>query len=73
MRIVDVEELQGLLAEYQKDSDKLIDQIHEMMWHQRGSLSREEAWALTFHERKRILKQIEERVKLVETTRLPLL
>jgi hypothetical protein len=72
LRIVDVEELQGLLAEYQKDSKKLISQIHEILWHMR-SISREEAWSLSFDERKDILKQIEERVKLVETTKLPIL
>lgn len=50
-----------------------MEQIHSIMWNMRGSLSRDEAWSLSPDERKSILRQIEERVKLVEKTNLPLL
>jgi hypothetical protein len=39
----------------------------------RGSLSREEAWTLSHSERLDIQKFIEERLKIVEKTRLPLI
>ena len=73
MRITDLAELQGLINSYKAESDELIDQVHSIMWHMRGSLTREEAWVLSHNERRRILKQIEERVKMVEKTGLPIL
>lgn len=44
-----------------------------LMWHMRGSLTREEAWTLSSDERKDIMAFIEERIKVVEKTGLPLL
>jgi hypothetical protein len=43
------------------------------MWYMRGSLTREEAWTLSATERKEIMKLVDERIKLVEKTGLPLL
>jgi hypothetical protein len=43
------------------------------MWHMRGSLSRDEAWTLSPQERIDIQKFIEERLKIVEKTRLALI
>jgi hypothetical protein len=43
------------------------------MWYMRGSLTREEAWTLSVEERKEIMKLVDERIKLVEKTGLPLL
>lgn len=39
----------------------------------RGSLSREEAWTLSPDERRDIMKFIDERMKLVEKTKMPLI
>lgn len=50
-----------------------MDQIHSLMWHMRGGLTREEAWRLSPDERKSMLKQIEERIKQVEKTGLAVL
>jgi uncharacterized coiled-coil DUF342 family protein len=56
-----------------KERDELTDQIHELMWHYRGSLSRDEAWTVCVEERKRMIKAIEKRIKTVEQSGLPLL
>lgn len=61
--------INGLLKEA-KDLRKLV---HNIMWHMRGSVSREEAWHLSSMERQDILELIDERVKAVEKTGLPLL
>ncbi len=50
-----------------------MDHVHSIMWHMRGSISREEAWCLSPDERKNIIHQIEERVKQVEKTGLPVI
>ena len=47
-----------------------MDHVHSIMWHMRGSISREEAWHLSPDERKNLLKQIEDRIKQVEKTGL---
>jgi len=47
--------------------------IHDIMWHMRGSISREEAWMLSPAERRDIQKLIKQRLEIVEKTHLPLL
>lgn len=64
MKIVD-----GLKREQKEIREHLIN----LMWHMRGSLSRNEAWVLSPQERTDILKYIEDRIKIVEKTKLPLL
>jgi uncharacterized protein YbcI len=73
LSITDIRELQGLVSSLRKETDELIEHVHSIMWNMRGSLSREEAWSLSHKERKSLLKQIDERVKLVEKTGLALL
>ena len=58
------------MAKEGKDLRKLI---HNIMWHMRGSISREEAWHLSSQERQDFLELIEERVKAVEKTGLAIL
>jgi hypothetical protein len=58
------------MAEEQAQIRKLITAI---MWHMRGSLSRDEAWTLSPDERADILKSIENRKELTEKTGLPLM
>jgi hypothetical protein len=48
-------------------------QMTSIMWHMRGGISREEAWTLSPIERKDMMKLIDEHVKLVEKTKLPLM
>jgi hypothetical protein len=66
------EEVQELLREFRQDAGQLRQHISTIMWHMR-SMGREEAWTLSPFERRDIMRQIEERVKLVEKTSLPLL
>lgn len=56
-----------------KEAKDLRKLVHNIMWHMRGSLGREEAWTLSQVERADILELIDERVKTVEKTGLPLL
>jgi len=62
-----------VLADYRREQKDLRTLITSIMWHMRGSISREEAWTLSHEERRDILKLIDERVKLVEKTGLPLI
>jgi len=43
------------------------------MWYMRGSLSREEAWTLSIEERKDIMEMVNERMKIVKETKIPLI
>ncbi len=62
-----------MLAEYRSEQQELRTHIVSLMWHMRGSISREEAWTLCPNERIDIQRLIEDRLKLVEKTRLALL
>lgn len=56
-----------------KEGHELMTLVHNIMWHMRGSIGREEAWTLSPQERKDILNLINERVKAVEKTGLPII
>ena len=58
------------MAKEQRDMRR---SIFNLMWHMRGSLSREEAWMLSPAERDDIRHLIDERMKIVEKTHLPLI
>lgn len=73
LRAQKVEDIRAILSESRHDQQELRAHIASIMWHMRGSLSREEAWTLSPDERKDISKLIEERLKIVEKTRMPLL
>lgn len=55
------------------EQDQMRKLIATIMWHMRGSLSREEAWTLSPDERKDMIKSIEERKEMTEKTGLPLM
>jgi hypothetical protein len=71
--LTDVGQIQGLLRRYRAQQDELYDHIASIGWYMRGHLSREDAWALSFRERKRYMHFIEERIKFVEKTNMPIL
>jgi hypothetical protein len=56
---------------------KEVEQVRKLvgilMWHMRGSLSRDEAWTLSPEERRDIVAAIEERKEMTEKTGLPLM
>ena len=62
-----------MLREMKQDQDNISQTTIRIMWHMRGSLSREEAWTLSIEERNEIMKLIEEHKELTEKTGLPLL
>lgn len=61
-----------MLREYRTEQGQLRQHISQIAWHMR-SWTREECWRLSPFERKDIMRQIEERVKVVEKTGLALL
>lgn len=62
-----------MLSGMAKEGKDLRKLTHNIMWHMRGSISREEAWSLSPQERLDFLELIEERVKAVEKTGLAIL
>lgn len=71
--MTDQAEIIELLNNMQSDQTALRRLIGTIMWHMRGSLSRQEAWSLSAEERKDIVNQIEERREMTEKTGLPLM
>jgi hypothetical protein len=65
--------LKHFLDEFSDEQKEFRRRIVDIMWHMRGSLSREEAWMLSPAERGDVYKMIDERMKIVEKTNLPLL
>lgn len=61
------------LKELSDEQTQLRKLITALMWHMRGSLSREEAWTLSPVERADMLKAIEERKDITEKTGLALM
>ena len=61
------------MHDYRSEAGQLRQHIASILWHMRGGVTREEAWRLSPDERRDIMKLIEERVKIVEKTGLPLL
>lgn len=61
------------LDSFKKDARALEDQIVQIMFYMRGSVSREEAWHLSFNERQAIVKLIEANIERVNKTGLPIL
>lgn len=75
-RVLDLtrfEDLQALFAEMNQDQRELRRSIHNMMWHLRGSLSREEAWTLSPVERHDLDRLVKERMEIVQKTGLALI
>lgn len=62
-----------MLHEMQAEQREMRIVIHKIMWHMRGSLSRQEAWSLSLEERKDIVALIEEHKEMTEKTGLALL
>jgi len=62
-----------MLESMRAEQKELRELIHELMWHQRGGLTREEAWTLSPVERTVMMDSIKKRIETVEKTGLPLL
>lgn len=57
----------------QREQKELQELVHELMWHMRGGLTREEAWTLCPEERTALMENVKKRVEVVEKTGLALL
>lgn len=62
-----------MLNEMQVEQKEMRMVTHKIMWHMRGSLSRQEAWTLSIEERKDIITLIDEHKDMTEKTGLALL
>jgi hypothetical protein len=71
--LTDNDELYELLQVMKQEQHAIHHTTIRIMWHMRGSLSREEAWSLSPDERNEIMKLIEEHKDMTEKTGLPLL
>jgi hypothetical protein len=71
--ITDNDELGEFLRGMKQEQHAIHHTTIRIMWHMRGSLSREEAWNLCPEEREHIMKMIEEHKELTEKTGLPLM
>lgn len=73
MTKTDPADIAELLDEMQADQKDMRMITAQIMWHMRGSLSRQEAWTLSVEERKDIVKLIEEHKEMTEKSGLALL
>lgn len=73
LRITDPAELRDLLTQLRREQRDLRRHVHDLMWHMRGSLGREEAWSLSPLERKDLLKLIEDRMKIAQKSGVPMI
>ena len=65
--------MNAMVRELEREQAELRTHIINILWHMRGGLTRNDAWSLAPQERADIMKYIEERLKIVEKTKLPLL
>jgi hypothetical protein len=65
--------IQEHIAGMKLEAKELRKQIVQICWHMRGGVTRDEAWSLSYVERKDIMDFIKERIKFVEKTGMPLL
>lgn len=66
------EQKQLLFKQLERNCKLILEEIYEICWNMRG-FTREDALSLSFKERKIIHKQIKQRIKLVQETKLPLI
>lgn len=68
---LDVEEINGLIEQFEKDSKALKQEILEVCWHMRGALSYSEGLELSFDERQLINDIIKTHLETTQKTGLP--
>jgi hypothetical protein len=73
LRLTTGEQINSFLKRFDKEQKELRSQIVNLMWYMRGALSREEAWTLSITERRDIMEMVEERMKVVKESRMPLI
>lgn len=68
---LDNEEIVDLINSYEKESKALVKHLHNLVWHQRGGMTLEEAFLLGYSDREIIGELIKERIETVNETKLP--
>lgn len=71
LRLTTGEQIEDLIKRYESDQTAFRKQITEIMWYMRGSLSREEAWALSPVERQDVWDLVEDRMKITKESKMP--
>lgn len=67
------EDVGGLIARMESESQGLMKKIHTILWHMRGGLTREDAWAMSPKELNLIVEDINTRIKTAKETGVPLI
>lgn len=65
--------MHAYLKELTQEQEQICQLTITLMWHMRGSISREEAWTLSLAERQDIIKSIQERKENTEKSGLALM
>lgn len=66
-----IEEIEKEVEKLDKDSKAIKKDIYKTAWYMRGSLTIEQAFALSFEDREIINEIIQENLKITEETHLP--
>lgn len=68
---LNLQEIEKLVKEYDKDAKALKDELLKLCWFMRGGLSYTEAHLLTTEERISIAKLVEDNLETTKNTQLP--
>ena len=55
------------------ESRAIEKEVTDICWYMRGSITWDQAWRLTNHQRDAVMKRIKDNIEITEKTRLPLL
>ena len=68
---LDLEGINNLIREYEKDTKALKEELFRLCWYMRGGLSFTESFLLSFEDREIISKIIEENLETTKNSQLP--
>jgi hypothetical protein len=68
---LDLEGINKLIQDYEKDTKALREELFRLCWYMRGSLSFTEAFSLSFEDREIITKIVESNLETTKTSQLP--
>lgn len=65
------QEIIELIESLERDSKALIKHIHQLVWHQRGGMTLDEAFTISYSDRELITQLIKDRMETTKESRLP--
>jgi len=68
---LDLEGINKLIQDYEKDTKALREELFRLCWYMRGSLSFTEAFSLSLEDRELIAKIVESNLETTKTSQLP--